>query len=156
VDKKNDDRFTGAVSANLAILKKLQGFWMARAIHVAVRLGLPDLLGNGPKKLSELALDMDSDEPTLNRLLRCLKHLGIITEISPEFYNSTSLSERLQRDRSDSLYWLSMLYGDQWQLRAWERLEDSIRTGASGMSHAFGADLWSYLRSSQNLFQNVR
>jgi len=38
-----------------------------------------------------------------------------------------------------------MSYGDDWQLRAWERLEDSIRTGASGMSHAFGADLWTYL-----------
>jgi hypothetical protein len=32
---------------------------------------------------------------------------------------------------ADSLYWLAMLYGDDWQLRAWERLENSIRTGAS-------------------------
>ena len=118
MDKKNDDRFTGAVFANLAILEKLQGFWMARAIHVAVWLGLPNLLANGPKKLSELASDTHSDEPALSRLLRCLKHFGIISEISLEFYSSTSLSERLQRDRSDSLYWLSMLYGDQWQLPA--------------------------------------
>jgi ubiquinone/menaquinone biosynthesis C-methylase UbiE len=145
VGEKDNSRCTSAVAPNLAILEKLQGLWLARAIHVAVRLGLPGLLGNGPKRLSELASTTDSNEPALHRLLRCLKHLGIITEISPEFYSGTSLSERLQRDRSDSLYWLSMLYGDEWQLRAWERLEDSIRTGRSGMSCAFGIDLWTYL-----------
>ena len=66
---------------DFAILQKLQGLCLARAIHVAVRLGLPDLLGNGPKRLSELASTTDSNEPALHRLLRCLKHLGIITEI---------------------------------------------------------------------------
>ena len=122
---------TSAVAPNLAILKKLHGLWLARVIQVAVRLGLPDLLGNGPKRLSELALATGSNEPALHRLLRCLKHLEIITEIAPEFYEGTLFSERLRRDRADSLYWLSMLYGDEWQLRAWERLENSIRTGAS-------------------------
>ena len=43
-------------SENLALLEKLQGLWMARAIHVAVRLGLPDLLTGRAKSLSELAL----------------------------------------------------------------------------------------------------
>src|SRR6516165_10955347 len=67
---------------------------MARAIHVAVRLELPDLLANGPKGLSELALATGSDLATLHRLLRCLKHLGIIMETSPEVYSSTpSLSD---------------------------------------------------------------
>jgi hypothetical protein len=119
---------TSAVAPNLAILKKLHGLWLARVIQVAVRLGLPDLLGNGPKRLSELAMATESNEPTLHRLLRCLKHLGIITEIAPEFYGDTPLSERLQRDRADSLYWLSMLYGDEWQMRVWERLEDDVVT----------------------------
>ena len=123
---------------------------MARAIQVAVRLGLPDLLGSGPKSLSELALATDSSEEALYRLLRCLKHLGVISEISPEFFDSTPLSEGLQRDRSDSLYWLSMLYGDQWQLRAWEHFEDSVRTGRSGMSSAFGTDLWTYLNRNRD------
>jgi len=118
---------------------------MARAIHVAVRLGLPDLLANRPKELSELALATASDESTLYRLLRCLKDLRIIRETAPRCYSSTPLSEQLQRDGSDSLYWLAMLYGEEWQLRAGERLEDSIRTGVSGMRQAFGTDLWTYL-----------
>ena len=84
---------------NLAILKKLQGLWLARTIHVAVRLGLADLLANGPRKLSELALATSSNETALHSLLRCLKHLGIVTEISPNLYSGTSLFELLQRDR---------------------------------------------------------
>jgi hypothetical protein len=130
---------------NLAIFEKLQGLWMARAIQIAVRLGLPDLLANRSIELPELALATASDEPTLHRLLRCLKHLGIIAETSPKLYSSTPLSQRLQRDGADSLYWLAMSYGEEWQLRAWERLEDSIRTGVSGMSQAFGTHIWPYL-----------
>jgi len=118
---------------------------MARAIQVAVRLGLPDLLANRPKELSDLALATASDRSTLHRLLRCLKHLGIVVETSPELYSGTSLSQRLQRDGADALYWLAMLYGEEWQLQAWEQLEDSMRTGASGVSQAFGTDLWTYL-----------
>ena len=72
MDKKTSDRFTSAVSANLAVLEKLQGLWMARAIHVAVRLGLPDLLGKGAKRFAELASATRCQEPTLRRLLRCL------------------------------------------------------------------------------------
>ena len=130
---------------DLAIFEKLQGLWIARAIHVAVRLGLPDLLANGPKTLADLACATRTNGEALHRLLRCLNHLGVVTEAAPEFYFGTPFSERLERDRSDSLYWLSMLYGEAWQLRAWERLEDSIRTGASGMSCAFGSDVWAYL-----------
>jgi hypothetical protein len=158
MDEKNDDRLTSAVSANLAILEKLQGLWMARAVHVAVRLGLPDLLGKGTKRLAELASATHCKELTLRRLLRCLKHLGIVTELWPEFYSGTPLCEQLQPNRCDSLYWLSMVYSDEWQLRAWERLEDSIRTGSSGMSHAFGTDLWRYLdqhQESAELYNNA-
>jgi hypothetical protein len=50
---------------NFAIFEKLQKFWLARAIHDAVRLGLPDLLANSPRQLSELALATNSNEPAL-------------------------------------------------------------------------------------------
>jgi hypothetical protein len=158
MDKKTNDRLNSAVSANLAVLEKLQGLWMARAIHVAVRLGLPDLLEKGAKRLAELASAGHCQEPTLRRLLCCLKHLGIVAELWPEFYSGTPLCEQLRPNRADSLYWLSMVYGEEWQLRAWERLEDSIRTGRSGMSNAFGTDLWSYLDQhpdSAELYNNA-
>src|SRR6516162_1568086 len=109
--EKDTSLCASTVSANLAIFEKLQGLWMARAIQVAVRLGLPDLLANRPKELSDLALATASDRSTLHRLLRCLKHLGIVVETSPELYSGTSLSQRLQRDGADALYWLAMLYG---------------------------------------------
>src|SRR6516165_85168 len=73
--EKDTSLCASTVSANLAIFEKLQGLWMARAIHVAGRLGLPDLLASRPKKLSELALATATDESILHRLLRCLKHL---------------------------------------------------------------------------------
>jgi len=34
-------------------MEKLQGLWMARAIHVPAQLGLPDLLAGRAKSLSE-------------------------------------------------------------------------------------------------------
>jgi O-methyltransferase len=113
---------------------------------VAVRLGIPDLVGNGSKGVAELAEATHADENALYRLLRCLILLGIIAEPSPGFYSRTPQSEQLETGHS--LHGLAVLYGEAWQIRAWEKLEESIRDGRSGVSHASGTDLWAYLEKN--------
>jgi len=90
---ENDPRTQGELAAGLKVLESLQGRWSARAVQVAVRLGIPDLVANGPKRLAELAEATHADENALYRLLRCLIRLGIIAEPSPGFYRRTPQSE---------------------------------------------------------------
>jgi hypothetical protein len=140
---ENKPSTQGELAASLKELEGLQGLWSARAIQVAVRLGIPDLVANGPKGFAELAEATHADKNALYRLLRCLIRLGIIAEPSPGSYSCTPQSEQLETGHS--LHGLAVLYGETWQLRAWEKLEESIRDGRSGVSHAFGTDLWAYL-----------
>ena len=39
----------------VVMLEMVQGFWISRAIYVAARLGIPDLLKGGPQSSQELA-----------------------------------------------------------------------------------------------------
>jgi hypothetical protein len=40
---------------SVAMLQMIQGFWISRAVYVAAKLGIPDLLTDGPKSSDELA-----------------------------------------------------------------------------------------------------
>jgi hypothetical protein len=39
----------------LIMLQMIQGLWVSRAFYVAAKLGIPDLLKDGPKSSEELA-----------------------------------------------------------------------------------------------------
>ena len=50
----------------------MTGFWLSRAIYVAAKLGIADLLKEEPKDIGELAKATGSHEPSLYRILRSL------------------------------------------------------------------------------------
>jgi hypothetical protein len=52
---ENDPGTQGELATSLKVLESLQGLCSARAVQVAVRLGIADLVANGPKGLAELA-----------------------------------------------------------------------------------------------------
>lgn len=51
-------------------------FWVPRAIYVAARLGIADLLADGKRSSVDLAKSTDVDGPSLYRLLRALTNIG--------------------------------------------------------------------------------
>ncbi len=66
---------------------------------------------------------------SLYRLLRCLASLGIFAEIEKNTFAQTELSEALCSDTPGSISHIAKMYGQEWQLKAWEHLEYSIHTG---------------------------
>lgn len=86
---------------------------MAWAIHVAVRLGLPDLLANRLRKLSDLLLATASDEPTLHRLLRCLKHLPSGAAVECKY----DAQDNLVRYRDENGAVTKLEYCGLWEIR---------------------------------------
>lgn len=74
----------GAVQSELAPRDALweleNGHFAAQAVHVAARLGIADLLRDGPLTVDELANATGSHAPTLRRLLRALASVGIFVE----------------------------------------------------------------------------
>jgi hypothetical protein len=107
-------------------------------IHVAVKLGLADLLADRPRTATELARLSDSHERSLLRLLRALGALGICTEGGDGSFSLTELGGYLAGKSERSLKAWALLEGDM--LRAnWGQMIESIRTGKTAAELAGGS-----------------
>jgi len=56
---------------------------VSQALHVAAKLGIADLLADGPVDCEDLAAATDTHAPALQRLLRALASVGVFTQVSP-------------------------------------------------------------------------
>ncbi|GAA4855727.1 methyltransferase [Saccharopolyspora rosea] len=121
----------------------LQGAWKARAIHVAVELGLPELLAGGPRTAAELADETGAHAPSLRRLLRLLASTGVFTDLRrDDLFGQSELSEVLRFDPASPVATDARFQAAHWHWRAWERLGHSIRTGRDAFEHANGVSFW--------------
>lgn len=59
-------------SASDQLSRLMNGYWYTRAIYVAAKLGIADLLKDGPKTADELAAITGTQGRTLYRLMRDL------------------------------------------------------------------------------------
>ena len=62
----------GSVESRARLLALVRGYRISQAIYVATRLGIPDLLADGPREIDELAHATGSHPPSLRRVLLAL------------------------------------------------------------------------------------
>src|SRR4051794_29104753 len=91
-----------APSPEVRLLELMRGYRQPRALHLAVELGIPDLLASGAKSADELAQVTGSHGPSLARLLRALTSSGVFVETSPGVFAHSPMSELLRRDHANS------------------------------------------------------
>jgi len=65
-----EQRYGAHLGSPMAVLQMIQGFWVSRALYVAVALGVSDLLKDGAKSTEDLASATCSHAPSLYRVLR--------------------------------------------------------------------------------------
>lgn len=120
------------------------GYQVTQAIAVAARLGIADLLAEGPKRSDDLAQATDTHAPSMYRLLRALASVGVFTEIAPGEFDSTPLSRFLRSDSPDSLRGYALMHAEPVLWRGWD-LFHSVRTGEPGFEHVYGMPFFEYL-----------
>ncbi len=125
--------------------RMIAGFWATQAIHVAVRLRVPDLLSAGPQTAEELAAKSGTHARSLYRLLRALSSSGVFREDAEHRFTLTPLSECLLGGTEGSLSALAWMRGD-WQYRAWGNLLHNVQAGETAFEHVFGEPLFEFLR----------
>jgi hypothetical protein len=110
------------------IMDLIGGHRVTAVIYVAAKLGLADLLTDGPRTAINLARMTDTHERSLLRLMRALCALGICTEADDSTFSLTELGGYLSAKSERSLKTWALLEGDM--LRAgWGEMIESIRTG---------------------------
>jgi hypothetical protein len=80
------------IPPSVAMLRMISGFRVSRAIYIAAKLGLADLLKDGPKHTEELAEATRTHAPSLYRVMRALATVGIFAEDEPRRSRAMSLA----------------------------------------------------------------
>jgi len=96
-------------AASAAVLRMIQGLHISRAVYVAAKLGIADLLADGPRSPAELALLTKAHAPSLYRILRLLAALNVLREQPPGQFALTPLGERLRTGVPGSLHYWAIL-----------------------------------------------
>jgi SAM-dependent methyltransferase len=130
-----------------ALLQMVTGYWVSQAIYVAAKLGIADLLKDGPKSYDELAKATGTHKRSLYRLLRALASVGVFAEAEDGRFGLTPLGECLQTGIPGSVRALTINHGER-LYRAWGELLHSVRTGEIAFNHIFGMDVWQYAAQS--------
>ena len=94
----NATAFTKEVPPPLQMLQLISGFWIARCVYLAAKLGIPDLLKDGPKTPDELAAATETHAPSLFRVLRALASVKVLTQSDDNRFGNTPMSETLRSD----------------------------------------------------------
>ena len=111
---------------------------------MAAKLGIADLLKDGPKLIDELADSTGANARNLYRVLRALSSRGIFAETGDGRFDLTPLAEPLQTVVPDSLSGWAIISGGEWH-RAWGDLLNNVMTGETALDKAFGMGYWEYL-----------
>jgi hypothetical protein len=122
----------------------LMGAQVSQAIHVAAKLGIADLLSDGPRTSEELAAETGAHAESLYRLLRALASVDVFREDEEQRFALTPVGELLRPDVPGSLHGWAAFVGRPYIRAAWSDLEHSIRTGETAFRHVHGTDVWSY------------
>ncbi len=127
------------------------GFMKAQAVYVAAKLGIADLLKDGPKKVDELASITGAHSNSLYRLLRALASIGVFAEKGDGNFEITPMASALQSDTPMSLRPYVLLLGDKSWRDPWGNLLHSVKTGEAAFDHMFGMSYSEYLETHPDM-----
>ena len=120
---------TPALPPQMRLYQMAIGHYLSRAVHLAAKLGLADLLKDGPRRAEELAAATDTHAASLRRMLRLLASVGVFEEREDGRFALTSLGECLRADVPGSSRAMVLLFAGIGIQDAWKELEWCVRTG---------------------------
>jgi hypothetical protein len=124
--------------------RMLSSYWMGRSLSVAAKLGLADLVKDGPRTADDLAKATGMHAHSLYRMLRALASVGVFVEDEQHRFGLTPLANQLRSDVLQSQRSLAIMMGGEFFL-SWSELEHCIRTGETGFERLFSRGVFDYL-----------
>ncbi|MEW9673104.1 hypothetical protein [Ammoniphilus sp. 3BR4] len=137
------------MSSPETLFQMILGGWVQQSVSVAAKLGIPDLLKEGPKSHEELAIKTNTHAPTLYRLMRALSRVGVFTELENKKFENGLLGIFLQLDVEGSMRGMAIMVGEQWHRDSWSNLLYTVQTGKTAFHKVHGKGIFDYL--SENL-----
>jgi SAM-dependent methyltransferase len=118
-----------ALPPQLVLYQMAIGHYFSRALHLAAKLGVADLLKDGARRAEDLAQATDTHAPSLRRVLRLLASVGVFDELEDGRFALTPVGECLRADVPGSSRAMAQLFAGPRAQDSWKELEQCVRTG---------------------------
>jgi O-methyltransferase domain/Dimerisation domain len=133
------------------MLSLLNACLTTQALHVAARLGIADELKAGPRRIGDVSAALGAQPAALDRLMRMLASIGVVSAGEGGTYQLTPLGETLRTDGPNSVRDWALYIGALAPWNAWGHLYESIKTGTPGFVLAHGMPTYDFLESHPEL-----
>jgi hypothetical protein len=147
-------------SAAYSLLDLIQGSVITQAISAAAKLGIADVLADGPLPAEEIAKRVGSDPGATSRLLRTLSGYSVFAVTPDGRFELTPMADALRDSAPDSMRGMAMLMGHPLLWEDWGHLLSSVRTGEANMPKLRGMGAYEFLMSNPEyagmFFQGMR
>jgi len=125
----------------LRLFDLIQSHRVTAVIYVAARLGIAELLRDGPRPLGELAKATGADERSLGRLLTALSTIGLCKGTGEDSYALTEMGAGLDGEAEQSFKSWAVFEAEMLSTR-WSGLLESVMTGQTaaelqGLANSF-------------------
>ncbi|MFI0450333.1 methyltransferase [Actinomadura sp. 6N118] len=132
-------------SAAYSLLDLIQGSVITQAISVAAKLGIADVLGDGPLSAEEVAERVGSDPEATYRLLRTLSGYSVFAVEPDGRFALTPMGDALREDTPDSMRGMAVLMSHPMLWEDWGHLLSSVRTGEANLPKLRGMGAYDFL-----------
>ncbi|MGD6755277.1 methyltransferase [Streptomyces sp. BH105] len=116
-------------SDSYELLHLIQGAVVTQAIAVVAKLGVADVLAEGPLAADEIAARVGADPRATHRILRALAGHGVFAVREDGRYEQTPLSDKLREDAQDSMRGFALLMNHPILWEEWGHLLTTAETG---------------------------
>ncbi|MER8011736.1 methyltransferase [Streptomyces sp. NPDC094149] len=120
-------------SDSYALLHLIQGAVITQALSVAARLGVADVLADGPLPVTDIAARVGSDPQATHRLLRALAGHEVFARRADGRYENTPMSEHLREDAPDSMRGFAVLMSHPTLWEEWGHLAATVDSGEANL-----------------------
>jgi hypothetical protein len=135
-----------SLTRNQATTKMMQFItakWISKPIYVVTKLGIAEILSDGPKTIEEIAQRSNSNTTNLYRVMRALASFGIFSEIESKTFALTPMAECL---KSGAMRSIALMFLSDWHDKAWDKLLYSVQTGEIAFIAAHGIPCFNWLK----------
>jgi hypothetical protein len=147
-------------SAAFSLLDLIQGSVITQAISVAAKLGIADVLADGPLPAAEIAKRVGSDPEATYRLLRTLSGYSVFAVQPDGRFDLTPMADALRDNAPDSMRGMAMLMGHPLLWEDWGYLLSSVRTGEANLPKLRGTGAFDFFMANPDyaavFFQGFR
>lgn len=130
--------------ARRKLLGILSGSLPAQGCYALAKLGVADLLADGPRPVRELAAACGADPQALGRLLRALASMGLFRQTAPDTYALTSVTELLRSEVPGSLRHTAVMHGEE-VFRSFAEIMHTVHTGQPAFDKVHGRTFYDHL-----------